>query len=100
MAKSKKVNKDDEMTLYEKAMDYTILSREDFPEYTITTIRTHNGCICRCKEPKHTPEELEKLSADICEALIRFVHPDWDLSECKEMRILVEPPSTRKSLKI
>ena len=92
MAKSKKANKDEGMSMYEIAMDYTILSREDFPEYTITTLRTHSGYISRCKEPKHTPEELEKLGADICRALIHFVHPDWDLSECKEMRILVNPP--------
>lgn len=89
MGKKKAKEPEQELTPYEKAGMYTILSTEETKDHTITTIRTYGGAICINRIPKHTPEEDQKLREDICEALIRFSYPDMDLSKVERMEVII-----------
>ncbi|MBQ8297674.1 MAG: hypothetical protein IJX77_07830 [Ruminococcus sp.] len=94
MSKKKKKKKqkkepERELTPYEKAGMYTILSTEETETHTITTMRTYGGATVICRIPKHTPEEEQKLKEDICEALIEFAYPKMDRTKVKSMKVIV-----------
>lgn len=89
MAKKKVKEPEQELTPYEKAGMYTILGVEEYEDCTVTTLRTYGGATVHCRIPKHTPEEEQKLREDICEALIRFVYPDMDLSKVERMEVII-----------
>ncbi len=80
-----------ELTPYERAGMYTVISKEETETHVITVLRTYGGAKVTCRVPKHTPEEEQKLRESITEALVRFVYPDTDLSQVKHMEVIIQP---------
>ncbi len=78
---------EEQLSLCERTERYEILSEEIIDGYKIGKLRSYNGTIVNCKIPIHTPEERDELSASICEAMIKFVHPDIDLSNVTYMEV-------------
>lgn len=79
--------KDETMSLCDKTEDYEILSEEIIDGFKIAKLRTHSGAIVNCRIPIHTEEERTRLSENICEAMIKFVYPDLDITKVKSMEV-------------
>ncbi|MDE7105027.1 MAG: hypothetical protein K2O36_04015 [Ruminococcus sp.] len=79
----------DELTPYERAGMYTVLSKEETETQYIETIRTYDGATVINCIPKHTPEEDKALSRQITRALTKFAHPDIDIDTVEYMEIII-----------
>ena len=79
--------KEETMSLCDRTEDYEILSEEIIDGFKIAKLKTHGGAIVNCRIPIHSPEERAKLSESICEAMIKFVYPDLDMSKVKSMEV-------------
>lgn len=78
-----------ELTAYERAKRYTVISETETETETVAVLRTYSGATVICHIPKHTPEEEKALSENICRALVRFANPDVDLSQVERMRVIM-----------
>ncbi|MBQ6035643.1 MAG: hypothetical protein IJL33_09090 [Ruminococcus sp.] len=57
----------------------------------IAVLRTrYSGTTVTCRIPKHTKEEEEKLAADITYALMQIACTGKDISNIKNMEILMD----------
>lgn len=86
MAKKKK----DILPMWERT-EYDVISETETEAGLIGVIRVrHSGATVICNIPKHTPEEEEKLAADMTCALMQIARTGQDISCFKSMEILKE----------
>ncbi|MBE6858346.1 MAG: hypothetical protein E7498_02780 [Ruminococcus sp.] len=71
--------------------EYDIISETETDTEIIGVIKNrYNGANIICHIPKHTKEEEEKLSADITFALMQIAFTGQDISNMKNMEILMD----------
>ena len=80
---------DQELTPYERAGMYTVLSKTETETHYIETIRTYNGATVINRIPKHTKEEQSAIDKGILRALIKSVNPDVDISSVEYMELII-----------
>lgn len=78
-----------ELTPYECAGMYTVLSRNETETHYIETIRTHDGVTVINRIPKHTREEQAIIDKSILRALAKFANPDVDMSSVEYMELII-----------
>ncbi len=81
------MKKKDEMSLYDKVCDYTVVKEEIVDNKRVVTLRTHSGYTAICRIPLYTEEERQRARENVCEALLRFQYPGMDLSDIKVTEI-------------
>lgn len=89
MPKKKTVHQARELTPYEKAGMYTILSIEETEDCVITTLRTYGGATVVNRVPKRTAEEDQKVLEAACVPMARIARPDLNITEATTVRILI-----------
>lgn len=71
--------------------EYDVISETETDTEIIGVIKNrYNGANIICHIPKHTKEEEEKLSADITLALMQIAFTGQDISNMKNMEILMD----------
>lgn len=71
--------------------EYDVISETETDTEIIGVIKNrYNGANIICHIPKHTKEEEEKLSADITFALMQIAFTGQDISNMKNMEILMD----------
>lgn len=71
--------------------EYDVISETETDTEIIGVIKNrYNGANIICHIPKHTKEEEEKLSADITFALMQIAFTGQDISNMKNMEILID----------
>lgn len=71
--------------------EYDVISETETDTEIIGVIKNrYNGANIICHIPKHTQEEEEKLSADITFALMQIAFTGQDISNMKNMEILID----------
>ncbi|MCM1316388.1 MAG: hypothetical protein NC244_13575 [Alistipes senegalensis] len=78
-----------ELTPYERAGMYTVLSKTETETHYIETIRTHDGVIVVNRIPKHTREEQAIIDKSIVRALAKFANPNVDMSSVEYMELII-----------
>lgn len=89
MPKKNTVEQARELTPYEKAGMYTILSTEETEDFVITTIRTYGGATVVNRVPKRSPEEDRKVLEAACVPMARIARPDLNITDATTIRILI-----------
>ncbi len=74
---------------YERAGMYEVLSKTETETYYIETIRTYDGATIVNRIPKHTGEEQSALEKSIVRALAEFANPDVDMSSVEYMELII-----------
>lgn len=71
--------------------EYDVISETETDTEIIGVIKNrYNGANIICHIPKHTKEEEEKLSANITFALMQIAFTGKDISNMKNMEILMD----------
>ena len=83
------LNRGDNMTNYERAGKYTVLSRTETATNYIETIRTYDGAVIVTRIPKHTGAEQSSIDKGIVRAVAKFVSPETDISTVEYMEIKI-----------
>ena len=77
-------------SLWERS-EYDVISETETDAELIAVLRTrYSGAKVVCRIPKHTKEEEEKLAADITYALMQIACTGKDISNIKNMEILMD----------
>lgn len=89
MSKAKK-KPERELTFAEITADYRVISEVEKDGYLVSELVTHSGHHVRTRIPIRTPEEERAECARLARVLTEFVHPEWDLSKCKSVTVIVD----------
>ena len=74
---------------YERAGMYEVLSRTETATHWIETIRTYDGATVINRIPKHTKEEQSAIDKSILRALVEFANPDVDISSVEYIELIL-----------
>lgn len=77
------------LTPYERAGMYEVLSKTETATHYIETIRTYDGAIVVNRIPKHTKEEQSAIDKSIIRALAEFANPEVDISSVEYMELII-----------
>ena len=88
MAKKTDKQPKEEMSLYDRICDYTVLEEEERDGYQYAKIRTHSGAIVTMKIPHHTEEEKRELRKNLAFSMFRMCYPDKDISNYSKIQVV------------
>lgn len=88
MPKTKK--KTEELTFAEITADYRVISEVEKDGYLVSELVTHSGHHVITRIPIRTPEEERAECARLARVLTQFAHPEWDLSRCEKITVIVD----------
>ena len=80
---------DQELTPYERAGMYTVISKTETETHWIETICTYDGAIVINRIPKHTKEEQSAIDKSILRDLLKSVNPNVDFSKVECMELII-----------
>lgn len=79
-----------ELTFAEITADYKVLSEVEKDGYLVSELVTHSGYHVTTRIPIRTPEEEKAECARLARVLTQFAHPEWDLSRCEKITVIVD----------